>query len=152
MTPRYFEDFEPGQTIEVGETTVTEEEIVEFATRFDPQPFHVDPEAARDGPFGGLIASGWHTSALFMRLYVDAVLNHTESMGSPGVEEIRWLVPVRPGDTLRGRVTIVEAKPSSKRLDRGTVRCRFELLNQRDELVMTMVAWGLFGRRPASPV
>jgi acyl dehydratase len=152
VPPTHFEHFEPGQTFEFGGHTITAEEIVEFATRFDPQDFHVDEQAALTGPFGGLIASGWHTSAIFMRMYVDALLKDAVSMGSPGVEEIRWLVPVRPGDTLRGRATILEATPSAKRADRGTIRSQLELLNQRDEVVMTMVARGLFGRlEPAGP-
>jgi acyl dehydratase len=149
VAPRAFEDFEPGQIFEFGGITVEADEIVEFARRYDPQYFHVDPEAAKESPFGGLIASGWHTAAIFMRMYVDAILADTISMGSPGVEEIRWLVPVRPGDTLRGRATILETTPSSKRDDRGTVRARFETLNQDGDVVMTMVARGLFGRRPA---
>ena len=148
MRPRHFEDFAVGQVFEFGDATVTEAEIVLFARRYDPQPFHVDAEAAADGPFGGLIASGWHTASIFMRMYVDAVLADTVGMGSPGVEEVRWLVPVRPGDTLRGRATILEATPSAKRADRGTIRARFETLNQRDEIVMRMLARGLFGRRP----
>jgi acyl dehydratase len=148
VRPRHFEDFAVGQVFEFGDATVTEAEIVEFARRYDPQPFHVDAEAAADGPFGGLIASGWHTASIFMRMYVDAVLADTVGMGSPGVEEVRWLVPVRPGDTLRGRATILEATPSAKRADRGTIRARFETLNQRDEIVMRMLARGLFGRRP----
>ena len=148
MRPRHFEDFAVGQVFEFGDATVTEAEIVEFARRYDPQPFHVDAEAAADGPFDGLIASGWHTASIFMRMYVDAVLADTVGMGSPGVEEVRWLVPVRPGDTLRGRATILEATPSAKRADRGTIRARFETLNQRDEIVMRMLARGLFGRRP----
>src|SRR4051794_12307010 len=107
---------------EFGPRTVGADEIVAFATQFDPQPFHVDEAAAAAGPFGGLVASGWHSAAIFMRMYVDAVLNDTASMGSPGVEELRWLVPVRPGDTLRGRATVLEATPSGSRADRGTVR------------------------------
>jgi acyl dehydratase len=148
MTPRHFEDFNPGDRFEFGSHTLTADEIVEFATRYDPQPFHVDEAAAANGPFAGLVASGWHTGAVFMRMYVDAILNHSVSMGSPGVEELRWLVPVRPGDTLRGRATVLDARPSATRADRGTVRARLEALNQRDEVVMTMVARGLFGRRP----
>jgi acyl dehydratase len=148
MTPTHFEDFQAGDTYAFGSHTVTAAEIVEFATRYDPQPFHVDAAAAANGPFDGLIASGWHTAALFMRMYVDEILNHTVSMGSPGVEELRWRVPVRPDDTLRGRATIVEATPSAKRADRGTVLARLEALNQRDEVVMSMIARGLFGRRP----
>jgi acyl dehydratase len=144
--PTYFEDFRPDQVFEFGGRTVTAEEIVAFAREFDPQPIHL--EDREDGPFGGLIASGWHTGALFMRMYADAVLNQTVSMGSPGVEEIRWLVPVRPGDTLRGRATILDVRPSAKRPDRGTVRARLEALNQSGQVVMAMTAWGLFGRRP----
>jgi acyl dehydratase len=147
--PTYFEDFEPGRVWEFGGHTVTAGQIVDFARQFDPQPFHVDEQAAAASPFGGLIASGWHTASLFMRMYVEAVLDDTVGLGSPGVEELRWLVPVRPGDTLRGRVTVLEATPSARHASRGTVRARFEALNQRDEVVMTMVARGLFGRRPA---
>jgi acyl dehydratase len=147
MTPTHFEDFHAGDTYEFGSHTLTAAEIVEFATRYDPQPFHVDAAAAEHGPFDGLIASGWHTAALFMRMYVDEILNKTISMGSPGVEELRWHVPVRPGDTLRGRATILEATPSARRADRGTVRARLEALNQREEVVMSMIGRGLFGRR-----
>jgi acyl dehydratase len=146
--PTYFEDFEPGAVYEFGSEQLTTDAIVEFATRYDPQPMHVDAKAAADGPFEGLIASGWHTAALFMRMYVDAILSGSVSMGSPGIEELRWLVPVRPGDTLRGRATIVDATPSARRPDRGTVRARLEALNQRDEVVLSMLARGLFGRRP----
>jgi acyl dehydratase len=144
---RYFEDFHPGDTYELGSKEVTAEEIVGFARRYDPQPFHVDEEAAAEGPFGGLAASGWHTAAIFMRLYVDAILLDSASMGSPGVEELRWLVPVRPGDELRGRATVLEATPSERHANRGTVRARLELLNQHDEVVLRMVARGFFARR-----
>jgi acyl dehydratase len=145
---RYFEDFAPGQVFELGGRTVMKEEIVAFAREYDPQFLHVDGEAAAAGPFGGLIASGWHTGALWMRMYVDALLADSVSMGSPGIEELRWLQPVRPGDTLRGRLTVLETTPSERRPDRGTVRSRGEMLNQRDEVVLTMVARGFFGRRP----
>jgi acyl dehydratase len=144
---RHWEDFEAGQVFELGRRTVTRDEIVAFAREFDPQPFHVDEDAAAGSPFGGLIASGWHTAALFMRMYVDALLNEAASMGSPGVEELRWSAPVRPGDTLHGRVTVLDTSPSAKRRDRGTIRARLEMTNQRDELVLTMVARGYFGRR-----
>jgi acyl dehydratase len=147
MTPTHFEDFAPGDVYEFGSHTVTADEIVEYARRYDPQPFHLDEAAAADGPFRGLVASGWHTSALRMRMYVDAILNHSVSMGSPGVEELRWLVPVRPGDTLRGRAAVLEATPSARHAGRGTVRARLEALNQRDEVVLSMVARGHFGRR-----
>jgi acyl dehydratase len=145
---RYFDDFAPGQVFELGGRTVTKEEVVAFAREYDPQFLHVDEAAAAAGPFGGLIASGWHTGALWMRMYVDALLRDSVSMGSPGIEELRWLQPVRPGDTLRGRLTVLETAPSQRRPDRGTVRSRGEMLNQRDEVVLTMVARGFFGRRP----
>jgi acyl dehydratase len=144
---RYFEDFAPGDVLDLGTRTVTRDEIVAFAREFDPQPFHLDEAAAADGPFGGLVASGWHTAALFMRLYVDAVLAEAASMGSPGVEELRWLRPVRPGVTLHGRLTVLETMPSSRRPDRGTVRSRCELLDEDGEVVLSMVARGFFGRR-----
>jgi acyl dehydratase len=149
MPDLYFEDFEPGQVFELGSRTVTEEEIVAFARQWDPQPFHVDAEAARSSPFGGLIASGWHTGAMWMRLYVDTLLG-ASSMGSPGIEELRWLAPVRPGDTLSGRLTILETSPSQRRADRGTVRIRGEMVNQDGVTVLSMVSRGHFGRRAAS--
>ncbi len=148
MPEHYFEDFAPGQVYELGSTTVTEEEIVAFARRWDPQPFHVDPEAAAASVFGGLIASGWHTGAMWMRLYVDSLLDGAASMGSPGIEELRWLAPVRPGDTLHARLTVVEATPSERRPDRGTIRSRAEMVNQEGVTVMAMVARGHFARRP----
>jgi acyl dehydratase len=146
----YFEDIEEGTEFELGSTTVTREEILEFAARFDPQPFHVDEEAAKDSMFGGLIASGWHTAAIWMRLYVDTVLANTASLGSPGVEELRWLKPVRPGDTLTGRARILWTKPSERDPRRGTVFAESELSNQDGEVVMRLRARGLFGRRPAA--
>jgi acyl dehydratase len=148
MPDLYFDDFEPGQVLELGSVAVTEEEIVEFARRFDPQPFHVDPEAARESVFGGLIASGWQTVAIMMRLLWDTFLKDTSSLGSPGSDEIRWLKPVRPGDTLRARFTIVEVTPSRTKLDRGIVRTFTEVLNQHNEVVMTHRGMGMFGRRP----
>jgi acyl dehydratase len=144
----YFEDLESGQVLEFGGHTVTEDEIVDFARRYDPQPFHVDPVAAVDGPFGGLVASGWHTAAVFMRMYVDAILLGAASMGSSGVEELRWTKPVRPGDTLRGRARVIEARASSTNPERGTIRSKLECLNQDGEVVMTMLARGFIRRRP----
>jgi acyl dehydratase len=144
---RTFDDFEAGQVHELGTHTVTEEEILAFAREFDPQSFHVDPEAAKESVFGGLIASGWHTGAMWMRLYVDSLLGGAASMGSPGIEELRWLAPVRPGDTLSGRLTVLEATPSERRPDRGTVRIRGEMVNQDGVTVMSMVSRGHFGRR-----
>jgi acyl dehydratase len=145
---RYLEDFTPGETIELGSTTVTEEAIIAFAREFDPQPFHVNPARAADSAYGGLIASGWHTMGLFMRLAVDGLLIDTSSMGSPGVDQLRWLKPVRPGDTLRARMIINETTPSRSRADRGTLRSRGELYNAGDELVMTVEIIAIFGRRP----
>jgi acyl dehydratase len=143
-----FDDFEPGQVLELGSVAVTADEIIEFARQFDPQPFHVDPEAAAESVFGGLIASGWHTGAMWMRLYVDSMLDTASAQGSPGIEELRWLAPVRPGDTLHGRLTVLETTPSERRPDRGTVRIRGEMVNQDGVTVLSMVSRGHFGRRP----
>jgi acyl dehydratase len=145
---RYWEDFEPGEVVSLGPYDVTREEILEFARRYDPQPFHVDEDAAEGGPFGGLAASGWHTAAMFMRLFVEGILNESASMGSPGVEELRWTAPVRPGDVLTARVRVVETYPSERRGDRGTVITESEVMNQDDVVVMTMRARGFFRRRP----
>ena len=139
-----FETSSPGQVLELGSVAVTEDEIVEFARRFDPQPFHVDPEAAEESVFGGLIASGWHTGAMWMRLYVDSMLGAASAQGSPGIEELRWLAPVRPGDTLHGRLTVLETTPSERRPDRGTVRIRGEMVNQDGVTVLSMVSRGHF--------
>ncbi len=144
---RYWEDFQVGEVSEVGQVTVTEEEIVDFASRYDPQPFHIDAEAARQSPFGGLIASGWHTTALFMGMFVRAVLLDSASLGSPGVDELRWTAPVRPGDTLTGRSTIVDVQPSSKDPRRGTVFTKNEVFNQDGVLVMRLIARSFFARR-----
>ncbi|MFZ1881024.1 MAG: MaoC family dehydratase [Gaiellaceae bacterium] len=147
---RYFEDFSVGDATEVGPVTVSEAEIVDFAERFDPQPFHIDAEAAKASPFGGLIASGWHTTALFMGMFVRAVLLDSASLGSPGVEEIRWTAPVRPGDTLHGRSTVTDVQPSATNPRRGTVFTTNEVWNQDDTLVLTLKARGFFARRPSA--
>jgi acyl dehydratase len=147
---RYFEDFELGAVTEVGPVSVSEEEIVEFASRYDPQPFHIDPEAAKSSPFGGLIASGWHTTALFMGMFVRGILLDSASLGSPGVEEIRWTAPVRPGDTLMGRITVTDVQPSAKNPARGTVFTTSDVFNQDGTLVMSLKARGFFARRPAT--
>lgn len=148
----YFEDFKPGMVLDLGERTLTKDEIVAFAREYDPQPFHVDEGAARESPFGGLIASGWHTGSVFMRLYADAILSRAASMGSPGVEELRWLKPVRPGDTLTARVTVLDTVPSARNPKRGTVHLLSEVENQRGETAMTMKARGLFARREEGSV
>jgi len=146
----FWEDFRPGDSADLGEHTFVESEIVAFARQFDPQPFHMDPEAARDSIYCGLIASGWHTCAVAMRLMVEAYIGRAASAGSPGVENIRWSAPVRPGDTIRYRRLILEARPSERRPGIGLVRSRTEAVNQRGETVMTMEGWGLFKRRPAT--
>lgn len=141
---RYFEDYVPGSVQEFGSAAVAEAEIVEFARRYDPQRFHVDPEwAAAHGPFGGLIASGWHTAAIMMRLLVDNYLSAVSSLGSPGIDELRWMRPVRPGDTLRVRVSVLDAKWSRSKPDRGLVRSRVEILNQDRDVVMSLTAMNL---------
>jgi len=145
---KYFEDFVVGEEIELGSVEVTQEAIIEFAEQFDPQPFHVDAEAARGTPFGGLIASGWHTCALYMRLLYDGMIRESSSQGSSGMEELRWLAPVRPGDTLRARYVVLDAQPSSTKPNRGTVMFRSEMLNQDDVVVLRMVGRGLYGTRP----
>ncbi len=145
----YFEDFEVGKTIEVGSRTVTEEEIVDFAKQFDPQPFHIDKEAAEKSMYGGIIASGWHTCGMMMRLMVDGFLRESSSMGSPGVDEIRWIKPVRGGDTLTVTTTALETRPSSSKPDRGVVVTQWRATNQHGELVATVKGMGMFKRRPA---
>ena len=147
---RYFDDFFEGEVVDLGEVVVTEPEVIEFARQYDPQPMHTDPEAAKAGQFGGLIASGWQTVALSMRLYVDRVLNHAASIVSPGVDDVRWILPVRPGDTLRARWVVLKCTPSARRPDRGVVHSRLEVENQRGELVMTIKAANIFKRRLTS--
>jgi acyl dehydratase len=144
----YFEDFEVGKTINVGSYTVTEEEIIAFAKQFDPQPFHVDKNAAEQSIYGGIIASGWHTCSMMMRLMVDNFLRESSSQGSPGMDEIRWLKPVRGGDTLTVTSTALELRPSTSKPDRGIVDIAWEAKNQHGELVARIKAMGLFKRRP----
>lgn len=150
MAQRYFEDFAAGQSLELGSYTVTREEILAFARQFDPQPFHTDEERAKASLYGGLIASGWHTASIFMRLLVDGLLNETASMGSPGIDELRWTRPVRPGDTLRARFTVREANPSARHADRGTIVSECELINQHGEVAMRVTGRNIIGRRPAA--
>jgi acyl dehydratase len=144
----YFEDFSEGQVFELGEATLSEAEILEFARRYDPQPFHVDPAAARQSMYGGLIASGWQTSSVYMSLLVRGLLRDAASLGSAGIDELRWLKPVRPGDRLRARLTVTSLKPSSKHPDRGTVFNLGELFNQNGERVFFVRSSGMFARRP----
>jgi len=135
---RYFEDYVAGSVHRFGDIKVEEKEIIAFAKRFDPQVFHMDPAEAKGTIYGGLIASGWHTGALVMRLFVDNYLSHVASLGSPGVEELRWLKPVRPGDEISIRVTVLETRRSRSKPDRGIVQSFIEVINQEEEVVMDM--------------
>ena len=135
---RYFEDYIAGSVHELGSIMVEEAEVIEFGQRFDPQPYHIDPEAAKESIYGGLIASGWHTASLMMRLFATQYLAPVSSLGSPGIDELRWLKPVRPGDELLVRVTITETRRSQSKPDRGIIRSFLEVLNQKDEVVMSM--------------
>ena len=144
----YFEDFTPGREFRTDGATITESQILDFALAFDPQPFHLDAEAAKETIFGGLIASGFHTMALTFRLFAQTRALAACSLGSPGVDELRWLRPVRPGDTLRATVTVQEQRPSTSKPDRGIVRLRWTALNQRGEPVLTLTSMQLVRRRP----
>jgi acyl dehydratase len=143
----YFEDFHPGQEIDLGTRTVSEEEIVSFATQFDPQPFHVDREAAGASIYGSVIASGWHTCSMMMRMVVDGLMARASSMGSPGLDNVRWLKPVRAGDTLHVRYQTREVKASNTRPDRGVVWSKWIATNQHGEEVCTIEGMGMFARR-----
>ena len=143
----FFEDFVVGDVIELGTYEMTEAEIIDFGRRFDPQYFHTDPAAAVDSPFGGLIASGWHTVAAWARLWIDTVVSKADGRGSGGMQEVRWLEPVRPGDSLTATVEILNTQPSSRHADRGTVFISCKMTNQHGRMVMTFHGRGLFGRR-----
>jgi acyl dehydratase len=144
----YFEDYQPGASYDCGVVSFDEASIIKFAKDFDPQPMHVDPAAAAASPFGGLIASGWHTAAMVMRLLVDNYLSIEASLGSPGIDEIRWPYPVRPGDTLRVRATVIEARRSLSKPDRGIVKTLIEALNADDRTVMRATAINLMRAGP----
>lgn len=148
ISDRWFEDYKPGAVYEYGYRDVTEAEVVEFARRFDPQPIHIDVDWSKTGPFGGVIASGWHTAAMFTRLYVDHYLSHVASLASPGVDEVRWPVPVRPGDRLRMRATVLEARVSKSKPDRGIVHTRCELINQDEQVAFHQLAINFLRVRP----
>lgn len=145
----YFEDFVVGSTISIGSHHFTEEEILAFAKQFDPQPFHIDPDAAKRSIFGGIIASGWHTCSVMMRLLVDGLVADAASLGSPGVDEVRWVKPVRAGDTISVTLTVFDAKASTSKNDRGVIWIDWRAVNQHGELVATIKSMGMFGRRPA---
>lgn len=147
---QYYEDIEIGASRDFGSRSFTEAEIITFARQFDPQPFHIDPDAARKTAFGGLIASGWHTAAVVMRLLVDSAIDLEASLGSPGFDDLAWLKPVRPGDTIRGRMTCIDKTPSRSRPGIGSARFLVEAINQKDELVMRFTSIGIMRfRNPA---
>ena len=149
INDRYFEDYIEGDIHCFGSITVELDELIAFAKRFDPQAFHVDPDAAKLTAFGGLIASGWHTGALAMRLFADHYLTHVASLGSPGIDELRWVRPVRPQDILSLRITVLKAVPSKSKPDRGAVTSLVEVFNQANEAVMTFKCVNIIGRRPS---
>ena len=146
--PRYWEDYEVGQKFPLGSVGFTEQEIVDFARQFDPQSFHVDRDAAAKSMFGGIIASGWHVAAKMMRLFVDNYVDHRTALGSPGLDALRWLKPVRGGDTLTGTVEIVDKAPSRSRPEMGVVHEQWTVTNQKGETVMTTKGINMVRRRP----
>ena len=147
--PRYWDDYEIGQKFDLGSTSFTADEIVDFARQYDPQSFHVDAGAARQSMFGGLIASGWHVTAKLMRLFVDNYVDQRTALGSPGVDEVRWLKPVRPGDTLSASVECAGKVASKSRPEMGIVHEHWRATNQKGELVMTLKGTNMVRRRPA---
>ena len=149
LKERWFEDYAAGETFEFGDHPVTENEIVVFTSRYDPQSFHVDPVAARESAFGGLIASGWMTAAVVMKMMCAHFVSTVSALGSPGVDNLRWLRPVRPGDRLRMRVTVLEVRRSARQPDRGTVNLRQEAINQDGEVVMSLEGRSMHRCHPA---
>lgn len=144
----YFDDLHEGYRFETGTRTLTEADIVRFAREWDPQDFHLDADAARRSPYGGLIASGFHTMLTAFVLSLEADVWKQASMGSPGMDDIRWLRPVRPGDTLKAEATVLKSVPSASRSDRGRTTIRYDVRNQSDEVVMTYTAIHILRRRP----
>jgi len=151
MPKYYWEDFKPGAVAIYGPRLVTREEIVAFAAEFDPQPMHLDEAAASATLLGGLAASGWHVSSLIMRMMADGFIVDSSSMGGPGVEEMRWLAPLRPGTQIRLRATVLESRPSKSRPEMGLAKFRYEMLDDADNAIATMVATAMFGRRESAP-
>ena len=148
MTIKYYlEDFTPGRVFETATRTLSEEDILRFAREYDPQIYHTDVEAAKRSPFGGLIASGWQTASVSMRLMCDSYLLESSCVGSPGIDELRFMKPVRPGDTLRLRSSVIESTPSKKQPNRGTVLFRWEILNQNGEVVLSMLGRQMYLRQ-----
>ena len=144
---RYWEDFQPGEVAVYGPRLVTREEIIAFAAEFDPQPMHLDEAAAGATMLGGLGASGWHSCCLLMRVIADDFVNHTHSMGAPGVDEVRWLKPLRPNTEVRVRATVLETRAPKSRADFGFVKCLFEMLDERDAVLTTLTSPLMIARR-----
>ena len=150
MNKRHFEDFAVGDTEEFGNYITSQDDIIEFATEFDPQPFHIDPEAAKEHFFGGIIASGWHTGSMLMRMIVDHQVGNSSSMGSPGMDELRWISPVRPGEHLKAQSEVLQLTPHKYKNDRGFVKFKHTVLTHEGEVKMTMISSILFGKRPSN--
>ncbi len=144
----YLQDYHPGYAVDLEPITVDLDEVITFGRRYDPQPFHIDPDAAAEGPFGGIIASGWQTCAMMMRVLVDGFLSPKSSLGAPGVDEVRWLAPVRPADELRARVTVLDTRVSKSKPDRGILRTAIEVRNQDDVVVLSLNATTMVRCRP----
>jgi acyl dehydratase len=150
LQERWFDDYAAGESFEMGDELITEQEIVEFASRYDPQPFHTDAAAAAASHFGGLVASGWMTAAVSMRVLCQHFVSPRASMGSPGLDQLRWLLPVRPGDRLRVRVHVLSCVPSKSKPDRGVVSLRQEVLNQHAQVVMSLQTLAMLKLRPVA--
>lgn len=148
MASRYFEDVNIGDTTEFGSKTFTRQEIIEFAKKYDPQPFHIDEEQAKASIYGDIIASGWHTASATMRMMVDNMIDRKASLGSPGIDNLKWFKPVRPGDTLRVRTEVINKKRSTSRPNMGTVFGKLEVFNQNNEVVMSFNSIGMTLARP----
>jgi len=148
MDTRFLDDLAPGQRFTSPGLTLTEAEIIDFAWRYDPQPFHLDANAAADSPYGGLIASGFQSLAICFRLFIQSGVLAESSMGSPGIDELRWLAPVRPGDTLHSEIEVLEVRPSNSKPDRGIARLKYQAVNQRGEAVLSFIVMHLLRRKP----
>lgn len=149
MTTRYLDDLTPGDRFTSGGLTLTEAEIIDFAFRYDPQPFHLDTNAAADSPYGGLIASGFQSIAICFRLFIQSGIFRESSIGSPGLDELRWLAPVRPGDTLHSVVEVLEVRVSSSKPGQGIARLLYKAVNQRGETVLSFIGNNILKRRPS---
>ncbi len=147
MDTRYLDDLQPGQRFATGGITLTESQIIDFAWRYDPQPFHLDVNAAAESPYGGLIASGFQSLALCFRLFMQSGILAKSSLGSPGIDELRWLAPVRPGDTLHSEIEVLEVRPSASKPDRGIARLKYQAINQRGETTLSFIINHLLWRQ-----